>query len=153
MAKEEERRKQSEELYNKFANNLPPREQDDEDLDDSENTLEESEASASDQSDLKATLQRLFPRFADDAVDRVAQAIMVARVHPESYLDQIYLTVLSILRRYDPRQRVDVMGTINMVTSAFSIGLDGKGRIDAIEIHGSAKEESELEKIASQFGT
>jgi len=97
-------------------------------------------------SDLKTTLRRLYPKFTDPAINSVAQAVMVARIFPDTILDRIYLTTISIIEKQAIRHEdIDVMMTMNMVTTAFEIGLDAKGRIDAIEIHGAARESEDTE--------
>jgi hypothetical protein len=47
-----------------------------------------------------------------------------------------------------PDDQIDLMLIINLVTTAFEIGLDSKGRVDAIEMHGS-RESDDLEKLAN----
>ena len=103
------------------------------------------------ESDLKTTLKRLFPKFPIRRLNSVASAIMVARVLPETMIPRINLTVMSIVEDWD--NEVDgelfVMDIQNMVTTAFEIGLDSKGRVDAIEVHGSSQENENLERLAS----
>jgi hypothetical protein len=47
---------------------------------------------------------------------------------------------------------VDVQQIINLVYSAFSIGLEGKGRLDAINLAGAAREAQELESVSKSLG-
>ena len=103
--------------------------------------------------DLKATLKRLFPQFPNEAFDMVAQSIMVARITPEIFLDAMRLTVNSVVEEMDLQGiSINFQSVINMVYAAFSIGLDGKGRIDILEVAGAAKETEELDKLSKQLG-
>ncbi len=140
---------------------LTPSEEPDRDVPDDEDdsgnghkSLTEAEQEAPTDSDLKITLRRLFPRFANKYIDTVSQAVMVARIFPDTILDRIYLTVVAIVEKMEvDEEEIDVMEIINLVTTAFEIGLDAKGRIDAIELHGSAREsELESEGIGSRLG-
>jgi len=126
-------------------------------------TYAQAEDESPTDSDLKATLKRLFPKFDDPFVNEVAKAVMVARIFPDTILDRIYLTVVSVLENQEVRiekqvakgeetETMDVMMTINLVTTAFEIGLDAKGRIDAIELQGAAKEAEELESLSRSMG-
>ncbi len=117
-------------------------------------TLTQVEEESPTDSDLKITLRRLFPRYANKYIDAVAQAVMVARIFPDTILDRIYLTVVSIVERMEVDEvlDIDVMEVINLVTTAFEIGLDAKGRIDAIELHGSAREAEEVENVGRNMG-
>ncbi len=105
-------------------------------------TLTDVEEENPQDSDLKTTLRRLYPKFTNPIINAVAQAVMVARIFPDTILDRIYLTVVAVVEKMenDGEKNIDVMMIINMATTAFEIGLDAKGRIDAIEIHGSSRE-------------
>ncbi len=106
--------------------------------------------------DLQITLQYLFPDFKGTILGKVAQAVrsvMFARISPDVFLHMIYLTVTSVVEQMDADgEDIDVQAIINMVYTAFSIGLEGKGRIEASQVYGAAKENSELEKVAQGLG-
>ncbi len=120
-------------------------------------SLGEAEDELGQESDLKAVLKRLFPKFPESVLNqavRAVESVMVGRVAPDTMLDRIYLTVYDIVDSYDPRDlSMDFWSIVNLVTTAFEIGLDSKGRVDAIEVHGAtSKEEEGLERIASYMG-
>ncbi len=120
---------------------------------DGHRTLTQVEEESPTDSDLKTTLKRLFPKYSDPTINEVAQAVMVARVFPDTILDRIYLTVVAIVERQETNdEEIDVMMTINLVTTAFEIGLDAKGRADAIELHASAAETENLESLGKSMG-
>ena len=116
-------------------------------------SLEESENDNAELSDTKASLKRLFPHCDVAIIDRVLQSAMIARTAPDVFLDMIYLTVTSVVEDLDADGlSFDVQEIINLVYAAFSIGLEGKGRIDILELAGSAKEQEQLEKLSKSMG-
>lgn len=112
----------------------------------------EVESESPNLTDLQATLKYLIPKFADEEINKLAQAIMVARVFPDTYLDRMFLTVVSLVEGHKSKDNIDVMMIINLVDSIFSIGLDGKGRIDIIEVMGKTSASDELEGIKQGIG-
>ncbi len=108
-------------------------------------------------SDLQSTLMHLFPQFRDTILAKVAQsvqAVMVSRISPDRFLELSSLTVDSILEEMDADEEtsIDVQAVINMVDTAFSIGLEGKGRIEVIQCAGAARESAELDQVAKGLG-
>ncbi len=157
MDTEEQKAKEAEELFNQKAVLVPSRPVV---IPDGKHTksLGEAEDELGQESDLKAVLKRLFPKFPEDVLNkavRAVEAVMVGRVSPDTMLDRIYLTVFDIVDSYDPLDlEMDFWSIVNLVTTAFEIGLDSKGRVDAVEVYGkSAKEEEGLERIASMMGS
>lgn len=137
----------------KFERDVLMPEDDEEPSEDGHRSYSDAEAESPTDSDLKTTLKRMFPKFADPYINEVAQAVMIARITPDTILDRIYLTVIAIIEKQEVDSvDVDVMMTINLVTTAFEIGLDAKGRIDAIELAGSAKEAEELAGLSRTMG-
>jgi hypothetical protein len=127
--------------------------------------LEKSESSGADgqsyeqgdaapnETDLKATLRRLFPQYPYSVLGIVSQSIMVARVAPDMFLSSMRLTVNAVVEELDLLEiEFNFIAIVQMVYSAFSIGLDGKGRIDVLEVAGAAKESEELERVSKQLG-
>ena len=102
--------------------------------------------------DLQATLRRLFPSFFIRSIDRSAQPIMVSRIAPDVFLEMICNTVSAVVEEMECLgEAINVQEILALSYSAFSIGLDGKGRIDALELAGSAKEAEELERVSRQL--
>jgi hypothetical protein len=116
----------------------------------------EAEAEPSDLSDLKATLNKLFPRFSNPRINRVAQSAMVSRIANDVFLDLMYLTISDIAEMWDEEKdgELDVQEIISMAYFALSIGLDGKGRIDAIQVYSNETESSskDLQAIGGMMG-
>jgi hypothetical protein len=115
----------------------------------------ESEAESSDLSDYKATLHTLFPQFANRIINRVAQAGMIARIAPDVFLDEVYLTVTDVVEMWDVDEdgELDVQEVISLVYFAFSVGIDGKGRVDVIQISSNATETKESSSLGNSLGT
>lgn len=143
-----------EDIFPLVPDEQPDREVPEDEGDGQHKTLTQAEEESPTDSDLKITLRRLFPRFANKYIDSVAQAVMIARIFPDTILDRIYLTVVSIVEKMevDGVPDIDVMEIINLVTTSFEVGLDAKGRIDAIELHGSARESEEFENVGRGMG-
>ncbi len=150
--KQPEEVKPKEDIYQKLVTVQPKREVDAEDAEDGHKPLDEAELDTSNLTDLQATLHKLYPKFRVDMIDRIAQSAMVARIAPDIFLDQISLTVIDVWESLTLENRITFQEVLNLVYFAFSIGLDGKGRIDALELAGSAKEAAELEKVTQGLG-
>lgn len=113
----------------------------------------ESEAEPSDISDLKATLNKLFPKFNISIINRAAQAAMIARIATDVFLDQMYLTVTDIVEMWDEADgELDVQEVINLCYWILSIGIDGKGRVDIIQVSANASETKESSNMAAGLG-
>ena len=118
----------------------------------------ESEAESGDTSDLKAGLNRMFPRIPDEIIMTAArfalQAAMVARIAPDVFLDDMYLTVTDIVEMWESKNEdtLDVQEIINLVYFLLSIGLDGKGRVDIIQMLANNTESSESSSLGSALG-
>lgn len=116
-------------------------------------SLSDAESETANLTDLQATLKYLIPKFSDGEINKLAQGVMVARVFPDTYLDRMFLSVESLVEHHEvnkPEDPIDVMMIINLVDSIFSIGLDGKGRVDVIEVMGKASMTEELENLNKQ---
>jgi len=114
----------------------------------------QAESSAPNDSDLQTTLKMMFPTFSNKEINSVALAIMMSRVFPDNFSTKIYLMVCSIVRQheiYNQSKPVEDRGQINVIQimmqieALCSIGLDGKGRVEAVILHGSSRETAEME--------
>ncbi len=116
-------------------------------------SLEEAEVNSANVPDLQFALKRLFPMFPYAIINRVAQSAMVARIHPDTYVNRIVLTVDDVLDAWDYKKDgiPSVQLVIELVSCAFSIGLDGKGREDVVVVAGAAESAKELEKLSKEF--
>ncbi len=101
--------------------------------------------------DLQATLKRLFPIFEDDEINKI-KAVMVARIAPDTFMPLLKMTIISILESHEEDEDIDVMSTINLVNAILTIGLEGKGRVDALQLASAARESAELENVSKSLG-
>jgi hypothetical protein len=114
----------------------------------------EEEAESPNISDLKSTLNKLFPKISNRIIDRVAKVAMVARIAPDVFLDEVYLTVTDVVEMWDEMLdgELDVQEVISLVYFAFSAGIDGKGRVDIIQVSANASESRESSTLGSALG-
>lgn len=73
------------------------------------------------------------------------------RIFPDNYLDLNYLQVMSMIEESEEEEDVDFVGIVSAVQAATSIGYEGRGRFDILEIAGVAHEE-EMEKLSKELG-
>ena len=150
MGTEEENKEENKaerDIYDGMVKELPAREidvGDDEDV----RSMEEREDEAPNLSDLQTTIRKLFPALGN----HIDQAIMVARVAPDMFIPLMRILVNASIKRMDRYQPLNVAETASLYYVLTSIGLDGKGRIDTIELAGSAKEADDLESLMKGMG-
>ncbi|KKM93164.1 hypothetical protein LCGC14_1211280, partial [marine sediment metagenome] len=77
----------------------------------------------------------------------IDQALMIARISPDMFIPLLRVLVNSYIKKQDPHQPLNVAEIASLYYVLCSIGLDGKGRIDTIELAGSAKEADDLESL------
>lgn len=97
-----------------------------------------------DLSDLQSAIHNLFPStLGDDVINK----LMIARIAPDVFIPLLRLLVVEEIQKSDPGKSINVASTVAKMYTLLSIGLDGKGRIDHIELAGASKETEELEKL------
>ncbi len=112
----------------------------------------ETEEDAPQLSDLKAVLRAISPKSKFERVNDLAQPAMVSRIFPDNLLDKNKLIVLSLLEEYEEEDsEVPVIDIISNVQDILSIGYEGRGIVERLEIAGVAHEE-EMEKLAKDLG-
>ena len=115
-------------------------------------TVSEEEEEGELKSDVKYILRTLTPRFPDKKLDALLQPVMVSRIFPDNMMDSCKMTVLSRLQSFEPSDNtIDPWSIILATHNAHSIGFEGRGIIDRLEIAGVAREE-ELEKLSKDLG-
>ena len=123
--------------------------------------LSEQESMMPDQSDLKAIIRRLIPDFDDVDIDELAKnakPLVVSRVSPDMFVEGMRSTIYSIIKRHrydgirNKKPVVMVTYIINCIFAIYSMALEGKVRIELVELAGAAKENEEAEKIANRMG-
>lgn len=103
-------------------------------------------------SDLKAVLKAISPKFENERVNQLTQPAMVSRIFPDNVLDKNKLIVLNLIEEdEDLGGDIPLIDYIMNVQDALSIGYEGRGIVERLEIAGVAHEE-EMEKLAKDLG-
>jgi hypothetical protein len=135
--------KDADSAYNELAEDNPIREIElPLDIPASGQSFSDRVASYADLTDMQAILTRLFPEQQDIG----GNLGMVARIHPDVFLPWIEILATNDVMLSDPRKKIDVAAIRMKWYSLLSIGLDGKGRIDALELGGAARDTKMAEK-------
>lgn len=115
-------------------------------------SVTEAEEDSPQTSDLKAVLRSISPKFKYDRINDLCQPAMVSRIFPDNLLDKQKLIALALLEEYEEDDdTVPVIDIIMGVQDALSIGYEGRGIVERLEIAGVAHEE-EMEKLAKDLG-
>jgi len=119
----------------------------------------EEEAESPDISDLKSTINKLFPTIPSEIVSKIErftlQAAMIARIAPDVFLDLMYLNVTDIVEDWETTHgsdSVEVQACINLVYFLLSVGIDGKGRVDIIQVSANSTETKESSNLGASMG-
>lgn len=108
-------------------------------------TLDEKSEEPSDLTDMQTAIKQLFP---SDLGDEIVNKVMVARIAPDVFIPLLKMLVNEEIAKTDPSKKISVASTVAKIYTLLSIGLDGKGRIDHIELTGASKEVEDLEKLS-----
>jgi hypothetical protein len=95
-----------------------------------------------DATDMQSVLFRLFPK----QQSREENLAMVARIHPDVFLPFIDILATSEVMNQPDDAQIDVAAIRLRTYSLLSIGLDGRGRIDALELGGAARDTKQKER-------
>lgn len=114
-------------------------------------SVSEEEEEVSGKTDIQAIVAALTPRFKNKRINELCQSAMVSRIFPDNYTDKHFLITASLIEEMSPDEDVDVVGIISQVQDALSIGFEGRGIADRLEIAGVAHE-AELEKLSKDLG-
>lgn len=98
-------------------------------------SLEDAMAAGGDLSDMQVAVKRLFPSKWSP------ENIMIGRIAPEVFLAFMQMRVINRVMMADPKVMIDVTEIISEEYVNSGIGLDGRGRIDAAELAGAARED------------
>ncbi len=143
MADEEKQSETSVEAYDKLATDAPTREIElPPDVPGTGQSFSDRAAYTGDLTDMQAILMRLFPEQGNAG----GNLGMVARIHPDVFLPLISIMATNEIMGQDPQKPIDVAQIYAKHYSVLSIGLDGKGRIDALELGGAARDTKMAEK-------
>jgi len=136
--------------YEPIATEEPELEFDDVELS-AERTLAEAEEETPHQSDLQAVLKYLHPKYKDRRLNELLQSAMSSRIFPDNFLDKNYLLVMSLIEEHEGDDDIDIVSIISMVQDATSIGYEGRGRVEDLEVAGVAHEQ-EMENLSKELG-
>ena len=76
---------------------------------------------------------------------------MSSRVFPDNFLDLNYLLVMSQIEEHEGDDDIDILAIIALTQVATSIGYEGRGRVEDLEVAGVAHEQ-EMEKLSKELG-
>ncbi len=111
-------------------------------------TIEEEEQDTVQKTDIQAILGNLTPKFKNPRINELCQSAMVSRIFADNYQDKHYLIAAALIEEdTDP----DVVAIISQSQDALSIGYEGRGIDDRLEIAGVAGEK-DLEKLQKDLG-
>ena len=114
-------------------------------------TVSETEEETPQSTDLQAAMRALLPKFANKRMNELLQPTLVSRIFPDNFIDLNFLLSMTLIEEHEPDADVDVVGIISTVQAGTSIGYEGRGRVDVLEIAGVAHEE-EMEELTKKLG-
>jgi hypothetical protein len=141
----------AEDIFKNLTTEEPDREDEIDDDVLSGKSATEAENTSPNDSDLESTLKRLFPSFDEPEIKGIAQVIMLGRVFPDNFSRKIYLIVCAIAKAHRHDKDFNVVLTMMKIEGLAQIGLDGKGRVEAVIVSGNTKEQAEQEARPSGF--
>lgn len=97
-------------------------------------------------SDMQAAMGMAFP---SDLGNSVANKVMVGRISPDAFMALWNMMTKNDIAMSDPTKPIDVPEMMVRNYTLLTIGLDGKGRIDLLEIVGAVREAEELSKLGA----
>lgn len=115
-------------------------------------TLSEAEEETPHMTDLQAVLKYLHPKYKDRRMNELLQSAAASRVFPDNFWAKHRLLVTSLVEECaGDGEDVDILGILSMAQDALSIGFEGRGRVEDLEVAGVAHEE-EMEKLSKELG-
>lgn len=106
-------------------------------------SLSDRVMSRADMSDMQTVFSELFP---ESLGTKVTNKLMVGRIEPSALLSLNNLLATNEVMMCNPEQDVNVAESIVRNYVLLTIGLDGRGRIDAEELAGAAREEKMIKE-------
>lgn len=100
-------------------------------------------------SDMQTASLKLFPEELGNAV---ANKVMIGRIAPDAFLPLLHMMTKADIARADPQKEINVEEYLLSNYILLSVGLDGKGRIDELELAGAARDEEESDKLGKALG-
>jgi hypothetical protein len=144
----------AEDLFDSLAGGQPDRQEEVDDINIDElggASASQAESMSPNDSDLESILKKLFPTFDDVDIQRISQVIMLGRVFPDNFSNKVYLIVSALALKHWDDPKFDVILTMMQIEGLCQIGLDGKGRVEAVIVSGNTKEQAEQETKMGTF--
>lgn len=135
----------ADDLFKELSQDEPDREDELEDEIGIGVSVTQAENTTPNDSDLQTTLKMLFPTFTEPEIQSIAQVIMLGRVFPDNFSRKIYLIVMTIAKSHRHDTDFNVILTMMKIEGLAQIGLEGKGRVEAVIVSGNTKEQAEQE--------
>lgn len=110
-------------------------------------TVTETEEDSPQTSDIKAILKSLTPKSKYPRVNDFTQPAMVSRIFPDNFLDKMKISTFALMEEYGDGVDIPIVDIIMGIQDGLSIGYEGKGIVDRMELAGVARDE-EIEKLA-----
>jgi hypothetical protein len=144
----------AEDLFDSLAGGQPDRQEEVDDINIDElggASASQAESMSPNDSDLESILKKLFPTFDDVDIQGISQVIMLGRVFPDNFSQKVYLIVSALALKHWDDPKFDVILTMMQIEGLCQIGLDGKGRVEAVIVSGNTKEQAEQETKMGTF--
>lgn len=103
------------------------------------------------QSDIKAILTQLRPKYKDPRLQELSESITVSRIYDDNFRAKHALLVLDYIEENQDNSDIDVVFIMSAIQDIESRAYRGMERIELLELGGIAREE-EMEQIAKQLG-
>lgn len=131
--------------YNNLVSENPDRDDEisEEEIENAPASSYQQENLSSKDSDLLITLKMLFPTFTDPEIQNISQVIMLGRVFPETFNLKVQNIVVALALTHWNDPKFNVIFTIMTIEGLCQIGLQGKGRVEAVIVSGNTKEVAE----------
>ena len=113
--------------------------------------LSEAEESAKNISDIQTVLGYLHHQYKDKKLNSILQSAASARTYPDNVIDKNYLIVHTMAMDKDPFQSFDVMELVSVVQDGVSRGIEGRQRVEDLEVAGVSNDK-ELEELSKKMG-
>jgi len=113
--------------------------------------LSEAEESAKNVSDIQTVLGYLHHQYKDKKLNSILQSAASARTYPDNVIDKNYLIVHTMAMDKDPFQPFDVMELVSVVQDGVSRGIEGRQRVEDLEVAGVSNDK-ELEELSKKMG-
>ena len=114
-------------------------------------TVSEEEEEGTNQSDIKAILHILRPKFKNKRLSELCRSAMDTRIPADNLTDKHFLICAALMEEQCNEVDFDPIGIITQSQDALLIGFEGRGIGDMLELAGVVKQ-NELESLSKELG-